>query len=167
MQSVSVFLDICWHFRWKNADGCRAQGVCHVIHIVFGSSLGKAWLCHVSSLYECVIDFRKIGTFLAPHPWTAPKRPILNRVNSFYFLSGVFYFPSAFFISTNFFSIIIPFIVPLITSLQCFFNFLLAFSSLRRFSSLQYFFIYLKNLLESSLNYKIGYLNRKDGVTRH
>ena len=28
-------------FRWKNADVSRTQGVCHVIHIFFGSSLGK------------------------------------------------------------------------------------------------------------------------------
>ena len=37
-ESISVFLDIAKfaNFEWKNADG-----VCHVIHIVFGSSLGK------------------------------------------------------------------------------------------------------------------------------
>ena len=29
-------------FRWKNADVSRIQGVCHVIHIIFGSYLGKA-----------------------------------------------------------------------------------------------------------------------------
>ena len=28
-------------FRWKNADVSRTQRVCHVIHIFFGSSLGK------------------------------------------------------------------------------------------------------------------------------
>ena len=39
----SVFLDIekFADFRWKNADVSRAQGMCHVIHILFGSSLGK------------------------------------------------------------------------------------------------------------------------------
>ena len=40
---LSVFLDIVKfaNFRWKNADVSRIQGVCHVIHIFFGSSLGK------------------------------------------------------------------------------------------------------------------------------
>ena len=43
MQSISVFLDITKFadFNWKNADVSRSQGVCHVIHIFFGSSLGK------------------------------------------------------------------------------------------------------------------------------
>ena len=43
VQSMSVFLDITKFadFRWKNADVSRTQGVCHVIHIFFGSSLGK------------------------------------------------------------------------------------------------------------------------------
>ena len=43
MQSVSVFLDIAKFadFLWKNADFSRIQGVCHVIHIFFGTSLVK------------------------------------------------------------------------------------------------------------------------------
>ena len=43
MQSISVFLDIAKfaNFQWKNADVSRTQGLCHVIHIFFGSSLGK------------------------------------------------------------------------------------------------------------------------------
>ena len=43
MQSISVFLDITKvaDFRWKNADICRMQGVCHVIDIFFEYSLGK------------------------------------------------------------------------------------------------------------------------------
>ena len=43
MQSVSVFLDMTRfaNFQWKNADVGRTQGVCHVIHIFFGFSLGK------------------------------------------------------------------------------------------------------------------------------
>ena len=43
MQSIPVFPDITKiaDFRWKNADVSRTQGVCHVIHIFFGSSLGK------------------------------------------------------------------------------------------------------------------------------
>ena len=41
--NLSVFLDTkeVIDFRWKNADVCRTQGVCHVIYIYFGSSLGK------------------------------------------------------------------------------------------------------------------------------
>ena len=43
MESISVFLDITKFsdFQWKNADVSRTQGVCQVIHIFFGSSLGK------------------------------------------------------------------------------------------------------------------------------
>ena len=43
MQSVYVFLDITKFAdaRRKNADVSRTHGVCHVIHIFFGSSLGK------------------------------------------------------------------------------------------------------------------------------
>ena len=43
MQSMSVFLDIpkFADFRRKKADVSRAQVVCHMIHIFFGSSLGK------------------------------------------------------------------------------------------------------------------------------
>ena len=52
MQSISAFLDITKFadFQSKNADVSRSQGVCHVTHIFFGSSLGKAQLCQVSSL---------------------------------------------------------------------------------------------------------------------
>ena len=43
MQPIPAFLDIAkfadiW---WKNADVSRTQGVCHVIHKFFVSSLGK------------------------------------------------------------------------------------------------------------------------------
>ena len=43
MESISVFLDIAKFagFLLENADVCRTQKVCHVTHIVFGSSLGK------------------------------------------------------------------------------------------------------------------------------
>ena len=43
MQSISVFLDIAksGDFQWKIADASRTQEVCHVIHIFFGSYLGK------------------------------------------------------------------------------------------------------------------------------
>ena len=43
MQSVSVFLDIrkVAHFRWESTDISRAQGLRHVISILFRSPLGK------------------------------------------------------------------------------------------------------------------------------
>ena len=43
MESISVVLDMAkfGDFRFKNTDVSRTQGVCHVIHIVFGSCLGK------------------------------------------------------------------------------------------------------------------------------
>ena len=43
MQSVSVVLDIAKFadFRSRNADVSGTQGVCHVIRIFFGPSLGK------------------------------------------------------------------------------------------------------------------------------
>ena len=43
MKSTSVFLDVAKFadFQWKNADVSRTQGVCHMIHISFGSSLCK------------------------------------------------------------------------------------------------------------------------------
>ena len=40
---ISWYSKICW-FPVKNADVSRIQGVCHVIHMLFGSSLGKLWL---------------------------------------------------------------------------------------------------------------------------
>ena len=43
MQYISVFIDITKFadFRQKIADVSRTQGVCHVIHKFFVSSLGK------------------------------------------------------------------------------------------------------------------------------
>ena len=43
MESKSVFLDIAKFadFWQRNVDVSRTQEVCHVIHIVFGSSLGN------------------------------------------------------------------------------------------------------------------------------
>ena len=40
---MSVFLDIAKfaNFQWKNADVSMTQGLCHVIHMLFGSSLDK------------------------------------------------------------------------------------------------------------------------------
>ena len=46
MESISGFLDIAKipDFRLKNADVRRTQGVCHVIYIVFGSSLVPSFI---------------------------------------------------------------------------------------------------------------------------
>ena len=43
MQSTSEFLDTAKFadFHWKNAGVSRTQGVCHMIHVFFESSLGK------------------------------------------------------------------------------------------------------------------------------
>ena len=43
MQSISVIRDITKFadFQGKNTDVSRTQGVYHVIHICFGSSLGN------------------------------------------------------------------------------------------------------------------------------
>ena len=89
MQSVSVFLDVAKvaDFQWKSADVNRTQGVCHVIHTFFGSSLGKLYNCAMFHHCRiCVTHFREGGLFASPphppalHPWAAPKKPILNRV---------------------------------------------------------------------------------------
>ena len=40
---ISWYNKICW-FPLKNADVSRNQGLCHVIHISFWSSLGKIYL---------------------------------------------------------------------------------------------------------------------------
>ena len=43
MQSIPAFSDKLKiaEFHWKNTDVSRAQGVCLVIYVFFGSSLGK------------------------------------------------------------------------------------------------------------------------------
>ena len=97
MKSVSAFLDIksCW-FPVKKCWGRRAQGVCYVIYMRPGSSLGNVQLC--TKFYQCGIcktDFMKGGLFsrLIPsqppppvypplHSWVVSKRPILNRINT-------------------------------------------------------------------------------------
>ena len=39
--SSNGFLVKSTDFQWKHFDISRTQGLCHVIHIVFASSLGK------------------------------------------------------------------------------------------------------------------------------
>ena len=45
--SISVFFDIAKFadFQQKNVDVSRTQGVCHMIRIFFGFSLGRVQLC--------------------------------------------------------------------------------------------------------------------------
>ena len=51
MESISVFSDVAKFAdcQWKSADVSRIQGMYHVIHMLFGSSLGKVKLRQVSS----------------------------------------------------------------------------------------------------------------------
>ena len=64
------------------ADISRAGRVFHVIHILFGSSLGMVQLCQVSSLHDMSDRFQGGEFFVPHHPRAAPKRPILIRVKS-------------------------------------------------------------------------------------
>ena len=46
MYQNAIYICISWFsknadFQWKNTDISKTQGVCHVIIILFGSSLGK------------------------------------------------------------------------------------------------------------------------------
>ena len=54
MQSVLAFLVITkfTDFPWKNDNVSRTQGVCQVIHVFFGCSLGKVQLSQVQSLHD-------------------------------------------------------------------------------------------------------------------
>ena len=77
MQSRSVFLDIAT-FRdlwYKNDDASRTQVVCHVIHLFFGSSLGKVLLCQVSSLQDIWVTILERGAFSPPIREQPRKNP--------------------------------------------------------------------------------------------
>ena len=54
MQSISVFLDITKFadFRLKNADVSRTEVLHHVIHIFFGSSLGKVRKFKILKIFQ-------------------------------------------------------------------------------------------------------------------
>ena len=83
MLSIFVFLDITKvaNLRWRNSDVSRTQGVCRVIYIFFGSSLGKLGINVASFIVAGYVwQFIGKGGLFAPHPWAALKRPILNRV---------------------------------------------------------------------------------------
>ena len=63
---------------------------CDVIHIFF-NLLWVRYNCakfHHSTI--CVTDFREGGGLFALHPWAAPKKSILNRVNRKFLNTNVF-----------------------------------------------------------------------------
>ena len=73
---LSAFPD----FWWKNADVSRTQGVCHVIYMCFVMTGKVRYDCASFIIVGyCVTVFRE-GPLFAPHPSTALKRTILNRV---------------------------------------------------------------------------------------
>ena len=73
---------ICW-FPMKNADVSRTQGLYHVIHLFFGSSLDKFHLCR-----KCVIDFRERGHFNPP-----PLPPVSEQPRKGPFWIGLIHKP--------------------------------------------------------------------------
>ena len=89
MQSISAFLDIpkFADFQWKNAAVSRTQGVWHVIHMFFLSSLSKIYII-AGYVWQILwtAGGKKAPLFapFCPSPpprlWAAPKMPILNRV---------------------------------------------------------------------------------------
>ena len=55
MYQNAIYTCISWYYKIsqfsvKNADVSRSQGVFHMIYIFFGSSVGKVYMCQVSSL---------------------------------------------------------------------------------------------------------------------
>ena len=70
----SVFLDIAKFsdFRWKNVDVSRTQGVCHVILICFGSSLGNVNCAKFHHCRICVTNFRE-GRKSSEQPRKSPS----------------------------------------------------------------------------------------------
>ena len=68
------------HFWWKITDVSRSQGVSRVIYVFPGT--------HQFRIY--VTDFKDEAGFLSPpHPWAAPKRPII--LNKFKVLYSLFW----------------------------------------------------------------------------
>ena len=67
-----------WQFLVKNSDVSRTQGMCHVIHIDFGSSLSKILLCLPGFIIIRYVwqNLGKGGLF-DPHP-APPNQPRKN-----------------------------------------------------------------------------------------
>ena len=81
LTEIMTFLDIAKFadFHLKNPDVSRIHVVCHVIHIFFGFYLGKLTVpSFMIAGYVWQIVRREI--LFAPHPWAAPKKPLLKRV---------------------------------------------------------------------------------------
>ena len=81
--SVCLYFLYFSDFQGKNADVSRTQVVCHVIHIFFGSSLGKVYHSPIFIIVGYVSQILGRGVFLLPPPpiCEQPLLPILNRVN--------------------------------------------------------------------------------------
>ena len=78
---TSWYSKICW-FAVKKCWCQQNSRGCVTWFIYFLDLLWVRYNCakfHHCSI--CVTDFREVGAFLPPpHPWAAPKKPILNRV---------------------------------------------------------------------------------------
>ena len=82
MQSISVFLYITKFadFRWKMLMSAELRGC--VTWFIYFLDLLQVWY-NCAKFHHCricVTDLGKGGPFCHPHPWAAPKMPILNRV---------------------------------------------------------------------------------------
>ena len=84
-KSISVFSDIgkFADFRWKNAYVSRTSGVCQVIHIFFGSSLGITLSTFINVGYVWEILGRRAGwggLFAPPPSVSSPEKAHLNKL---------------------------------------------------------------------------------------
>ena len=75
---ISWYSKICW-FPVKNVDVSKTEGVCHVIYISFGSSLGRV---KVPSFIIVGYEWDILGREGVFAPLLPPKRPTLNWVKA-------------------------------------------------------------------------------------
>ena len=70
VESVSAYLDVTeiTNFWRKNADLSRTKGVCRMIYMFFGSSLGKIKLYQNSTLQDMCDRFQEGEGGLSPNP---------------------------------------------------------------------------------------------------
>ena len=81
----AIYICICWYsrfadFLWKMLILAELKG-CVTWFMQFLDLLYVRYNCiklHYWTIY--LTDFREEGLFVHPHPGSAPKRPILNRV---------------------------------------------------------------------------------------
>ena len=71
---------ICWFLVKKYWCLQQSRNVSRDLYIfwIFLDNCAKFHHCRI-----CVADFRDGGAKRPPHPWAAPKKPILNRVKTF------------------------------------------------------------------------------------